>query len=608
MRLHDRKSAEELFKELNDTDESERLEAKSIRYDTTRSLLETVCAFSNEPQLGGGIIMLGIAEKKDATDVRYEVEDIADLDKRQLDLASQCKTCFNRPIFPSMTAEKIGGKRVLVIEIEELPAANKPLYFKANKLPDGAYRRVGTADVVCTSDDLCEVFDNTTASYDATPIRGASIDEVDESAIEAYRQLRAKVNPSADELQYDNAELLKALNCVSVDDPRQLNIAGVLLFGTAKLQRRVMPMARVDYIRVPTMTWVENPGESYSALDMRGPFMTLVDRIINAVNDDLVKDFSLPPGSTQSSLQSVPWNVLREAVVNALMHASYKVGSPTQIVRYPNRIEIINAGYSLKSPERFSTSGSVPRNKNIAPVFHETNLAETKGGGMNRMARDMRSVHLTAPTYESDRASNTFTLRLLLHHFLNDRDLLWLKAVENFDLTDGQKMALVFLREVGAIDNNAYRQISGQDTLRSSYELRRMRELGLIAQKGRGQRTYYRAGDDFPAWNSIDKPLNSINKDGNSINKDTNSIDKQLEARIRGTSRRLSQSAWEELIVDLCSLKLLSSNELAKLLERTPVYVTQKLSKMVKAGKISYRYPLMPNHPDQSYGVRGKTL
>ena len=54
-------SAAELFDRLNEVDENESLEAKSLKQDTSRSVLETVCSFSNEPELGGGVILLGIA-------------------------------------------------------------------------------------------------------------------------------------------------------------------------------------------------------------------------------------------------------------------------------------------------------------------------------------------------------------------------------------------------------------------------------------------------------------------------------------------------------------------------------------------------------------------
>lgn len=64
-----------------------------------------------------------------------------------------------------------------------------------------------------------------------------------------YRRLRAKVNPDAEELSYDTQELLEALKCVDGSDKTHLNVAGLLLFGTAKALRREMPMARVLHHR-----------------------------------------------------------------------------------------------------------------------------------------------------------------------------------------------------------------------------------------------------------------------------------------------------------------------------------------------------------------------
>ena len=44
-------TAEELFRQLNETDECESLEAKAFSSDSPHSIMETVCSFSNEPDL-----------------------------------------------------------------------------------------------------------------------------------------------------------------------------------------------------------------------------------------------------------------------------------------------------------------------------------------------------------------------------------------------------------------------------------------------------------------------------------------------------------------------------------------------------------------------------
>ena len=58
-------TAQELFELLNELDETDSLEAKSLHEDSTRSIMESVCAFSNEPGMGGGVILLGAREAKD---------------------------------------------------------------------------------------------------------------------------------------------------------------------------------------------------------------------------------------------------------------------------------------------------------------------------------------------------------------------------------------------------------------------------------------------------------------------------------------------------------------------------------------------------------------
>ena len=78
----------------------------------------------------------------------------------------------------------------------------------------------------------------------------------------------------------------------------------------------------------------------------------------------------------------MPEKVIREAIVNALIHRTYRVNQPVQIIRYTNRIEIINPGFSLKSEDSLGEPGSVLRNPFISAVFHETNIAETKGSGI----------------------------------------------------------------------------------------------------------------------------------------------------------------------------------------------------------------------------------
>ena len=56
-------TALELLQSLNLLDETERIEAKRAS-EAGKSLLETVCAFANEPGLGGGWLLLGVVREE----------------------------------------------------------------------------------------------------------------------------------------------------------------------------------------------------------------------------------------------------------------------------------------------------------------------------------------------------------------------------------------------------------------------------------------------------------------------------------------------------------------------------------------------------------------
>lgn len=110
----------ELLDSLNSLDEHERIDAKRAS-EIGKSVLETVCAFANEPGLGGGWLLLGVARSDTALVPAYEVEGLTQLDKVAADLATQCRAVFNRPVRIDVTTEKIQDKAVIAVTVPEAP-------------------------------------------------------------------------------------------------------------------------------------------------------------------------------------------------------------------------------------------------------------------------------------------------------------------------------------------------------------------------------------------------------------------------------------------------------------------------------------------------------
>ena len=615
----------DLLRQLNTLDEHHQIEAKRGS-DVDRSFLESVCAFSNEPDLGGGWILLGAEKDESSLFPAYTAVGVPDPDALSQKIASQCATAFNVRVRPQVRTDEVNGKPLLVVHVPEAPAADKPVYFEKQGLPKGAYRRIGSSDQSCTEDDLLVFYGQRAgATYDTSVVPDATLDDLDPDAIEAYRRARRRVNAAAEELTWDDDELLEALRAVRRDGGElKPTVAGVLLFGTRRALRRLFPMMRVDYVRVPGKEWVEDPDARFTTVDMRGPLIPLVQRVQDAVVDDLPRGFVLPEGEVQAETPRLSSRVLREAIVNAVMHRSYGVHSAVLVVRYSNRIEVINPGFSLKAEERLGEPGSETRNPTVAAVFHETNLAEAKGSGIKTMRRLMKAAGFAPPTFESDRGGNRFVARLLLHHFLSADDLAWLAGFDAYGLNASQRRALVVLRELGALDNSVYRQTNGVDTLVASRDIRGLRQHGLIEKKGKGSATYYVPGDAFlaslPDGGGALRP--EVNQSGGAIS----GKEHQLGGAVSGKEHQLTdlppalrrqlsgvgvyapKSDVKATIRALCAWRPLGVGELARLLGRKPKYLRRVyLSPMVEAGELEYTEPDMVNHPRQAYRATDET-
>ena len=651
------RTAKELFAELNSFDENRRIEAKSASA-VGKSMMETVCAFANEPGLCGGYLLLGAKRTGIAEDGRpiYEPENIENTDKIQSDFVAMCNSMFNVRIRPIINVEEYLGKTVIVVKIEELPESQKPAYFAKRGLPEGAFRRIGPSDEKCSEEDMY-LFYQSADIYDSCIVDDADLDDIDENALNFYRKLRKEVNPDAEELTLNDVDLLRALGAIKKNKQGgyDLTYTGLLVFGKQMSLRRLVPSFRVDYIRISGNQWLADGDNRFEqTIDMRGPLILMVNKACSAVMDDLPKGFELKKDSMQASTPAIlPNKVLREAIVNSYIHRSNRVNQPIQIIRYSNRIEIHNPGYSLKPQDDWGEPGSMLRNPRISEIFHDTNLAETKGTGIGAMRRLMKEAGLMPPTFESNHEANKFTARLLLHHFLSKENMEWLAQYAEFGLVNEQKLALVFVREVGAIDNATYRQLDSSIThARARLEIHKLCNLGFLEKKGHGRNTYYirtskvvslgerlrpqgerllpqhgtlgekippqhgtlgekippqhgTLGKKIPPQGEKIPPQHGtfeIESQTKSRNELLRELPKGLQERVAKLGKWASREKVSQLLVDLCAFKPYSYEELALIIQRAAKPMKDKYIKPLRlANKLFYWIPEMINHPLQKY-------
>ena len=236
----------------------------------------------------------------------------------------------------------------------------------------------------------------------------------------------------------------------------------------------------------------------------------------------------------------------------------------------------------------------------------------------------------------------------------------WLAQYAEFGLVNELKLALVFVREVGAIDNATYRQLDSSIThARARLEIHKLCDLGFIEKKGQGRSTYYirtskvvSLGERLrpqgerllPQHGTIGERLppphgtlgEKIPPQGkmyhgkhgtlgeryqgederyqgkfDTIEEEcmlkpraelVRELPNELQERVNNIGNRASRETVCQLLIDLCAFKPYSYEELASILQRSPKALKDKYLKPLRlANKLFYWIPEMINHPLQKY-------
>ncbi|MDO9732285.1 ATP-binding protein [Glaesserella parasuis] len=426
------------------------------------------------------------------------------------------------------------------------------------------------------------------------------------------------------ELDYDDVTLLDTFNLIRQKDGAiQPNIAGLLLFGTNVALRKHLPMIRVDYIRHRGSQWIDDDEQRFLyTKDFRESLLTLIPRLEAMILDDIPEYFNLEENALQRTDRPfLPQKVVREAVVNMVMHRDYAVNQPSQVNRFSNRLELQNAGYSLKPLEDLGNAKSITRNPLIAAVLYDLKFAETKGSGVNTMRSLLKKAKLSPPVFHSNQDNNQFKATLLLQHLMREEQLEWLKLFSEYNLSDNEAVALVLARETGFVDNSGLREISGLDTLAASKLLGKLRDKHLLDKFGKGQYTFYLLSD--LASNIDDKPTKLDDKPTKLDDKPTKLDDKPTKLDDKPTKLDDKPTKLDELLEDLgnrssfgqisiviamlCLEQPCSAEFIAEKLNRNQQYVSKNyLKKLIDSWYLTYIYPEQPNHPEQAYRTTDK--
>jgi ATP-dependent DNA helicase RecG len=249
------------------------------------------------------------------------------------------------------------------------------------------------------------------------PVSGATLADLDRRRLRDYfgRIRQQQVPPDEDEAGW---QTLLVNTEIMIEEG--VTVGGMLLFG--KTPNRFLPQAGIDAAAFP------GPEKDYAAREraaLRGPMTPLLGAERALVENGLVEqglDFVRRNTPVTAELDNArrierpayPPEVLREGIVNAIIHRDYLLSSTDiELAVYSNRLEIISPGRLPNgiTPERMRTGCRAARNQLLKDVMGDYGYLEHMGMGIPRkIIAGMHRHNHTEPGLIEDQ--ERFILRL----------------------------------------------------------------------------------------------------------------------------------------------------------------------------------------------------
>ncbi|WP_312366058.1 ATP-binding protein [Ensifer sp.] len=206
---------------------------------------------------------------------------------------------------------------------------------------------------------------------------------------------------------------------------------------------------------------------------------------------DFKESYELPDGLFRQNVPAFDEVVVRELVVNALVHRPYTQRGDIFLNLHPDRLEVVNPGLlPLGVTPQNVLHTTVRRNEHLAKLFHDLKLMEREGSGYDKVYEVLLSQGRPAPELAEmhDRVQVTILRRILKPEVID----FIAKADETFHLTQRERIALGLLAQHEAL---TARELAGQLELLSIEAMqpwiRRLLEWNLVQSSGRTQATRY---------------------------------------------------------------------------------------------------------------------
>ena len=346
-----------------------------------KDLGEEIVAFANSE---GGTILIGVSDDGNITGITDK--------KIEETIMNICRNNIVPNIIPSFEYAIINDKKIVILGIPK--GLSKPYSTVDNKY----YIRVGTTKRIASREELLRLFEgNGSLHFYISPVINTSIKDLNLDVIRDY-YLKYNAFDLYDEEKEQverlliNADILKELNGEKV-----CSVGGLLIFG--KMPQRYLPQNGITFAH---FNGSEISDELIDKKVIEGRIQDIAENTLTIIKNNILAP-SVIKNLKRVEVEEYPKVVLREALVNSLVHRNYSIyGSKIRIFMFNDRIEFRSPGRlpNTVTTEKMKVGVSFARNPFLVKYMENMRYIDQLGRGIPMIIKKMKSITDIEPKLE----------------------------------------------------------------------------------------------------------------------------------------------------------------------------------------------------------------
>ena len=448
-------------------------EAKEAKEKIPRDAWDTYSAFANTD---GGTIVFGLREEDGVlkvvgvSDAQGKVQNIWNLLNNREFVSSNILSNNDLEILDSE------GCELIVMTVPRANRFDRPVYISGN--PRNAYKRNGEGDYKCTPEEITSmIVDSSKEPADRFVIKSSYVSDFCKESVEGYRNYFKMLRPESELNRYDDENFLRIIGAVAMDEGTlRPTFAGLLMFGTDPTISLEAYNYCLDYRRYAdsNVDWEQRlvTGIGNWSGNVFDFYMKTCQMIKETIRHRMTVDGELVRRDDNEIDR-----VIREALLNALVNADYRMPGGVTIERKPGSLTIRNPG-TFRIPLDMAEKGgfSDPRNPTMLKMLSLLGFGERAGSGIPRMNILCNEVGLPVPKFEENYRPDAVTVRIVIDDELTDlNDEIIIDMIRN-----NPKISITNIAEKRNVDRNLIAR-----------KIERMKVDGMIERVG-GTRGYWK--------------------------------------------------------------------------------------------------------------------